>query len=498
MASASRRVVAACSLVFIGNAYGFAQNPIPFRQGVASVSADRVDGCNRSSLANDFRGGDAANNDRMVSLSLVMTYLTVMGAKCALPSVLAILSSPESGLAHTSEGMSRQDVISRLLAVSTLSIAMGKMLLGPAIDALGGATSLQIALATLCACLGGISSATSLTVLALYFVVIDFAFSSCWAACVKTIRDALPEDRWSKEIGNLAMAARCGNTVAFAFFAWLLQTSGDWRMIFQVSSAVQLIPLCLVTYVKRRTAAEEEIYESSSEPARASSPGQALNVLRREAATPEYWLHLGSRSILMILVSFLLFIPSFMAQCYDMAPASSAKVGSIFALGCFLSVSLLSERSYPSTNKGDFRRSFSMLGFLMLSTLTLVCQVLHLQDIMPLSSIIGSTLMFIWGFSLAVPFYLPSSMFALRRGGKEASATISDSFDIVGFGLLVFFNGRVARVLSEAGSYSSMSRRRHTWLSVFKLMTGMSIAAAMTLFGAVGLEDTRQCKTESP
>ena len=378
------------------------------------------------------------------------------------------------------------------------------MLLGPVIDALGGATSLQIALVTLCACLGGISHATSLTALALYFVVIDFAFSSCWAACVKTIRDALPEDRWSKEIGNLAMAARCGNTVAFAFFAWLLQRSGDWRLIFQVSSAVQLIPLCLVTYAKRGTTAEKEICESSSEPVRASSLKQALNVLRREAATPEYWLHLGSRSILMILVSFLLFIPSYMTQCYDMTAASSAKVGSMFALGCFLSVSVLSEKSYPSKMHGGqhaigkHRKSLSMLGLLTLSTLTLACQVLHLRDMLFLTPTIGSALIFIWGFSLAVPFYLPSSMFALRRGGKEASATISDSFDIVGFGLLAFFNGRVARVLSEAGSFESMSRRKHTWLSVFKLMTGMSITAAVTLFGAVWLEETRQRKTESP
>lgn len=128
---ASLRVVAACSLVCFDNVYGFAPTPMPFRRGVAIASndgADRVEFRNshRSSLGNDLRGGDAnngeGNDDRVVSLSLVMTYLTVMGAKCALPSVLAILSSPESGLAHTSEGMSRQDVISRLLAVSTVSL----------------------------------------------------------------------------------------------------------------------------------------------------------------------------------------------------------------------------------------------------------------------------------------------------------------------------------------------------------------------------------------
>ncbi|KAL3771882.1 hypothetical protein ACHAWO_008668 [Cyclotella atomus] len=162
-----------------------------------------------------------------ISLSLFVTYLTVMGAKCALPSTLSSITSANSGLAHYSTNISRQDVISRLLALSTLSIAVGKLALGPIIDSIGGVKSLQIALTTLLVCLGciglGPTTCPTLTALTGYWIIVDFAFSSCWAACVKTIRDYMDESRWSKEIGKLAMAARTGNAASFAFFAWLLQ-----------------------------------------------------------------------------------------------------------------------------------------------------------------------------------------------------------------------------------------------------------------------------------
>ena len=81
---------------------------------------------------------------------------------------------------------------------------------------------------------------------------------------------------------------------------------------------------------------------------------------------------------------------------------------------------------------------------------------------------------------VAIPFYLPSSMFALKRGGEDGSATIADAFDICGFALLALFNGYVARVLDVGAACA--------WLPVFKWMLGGSITATITLGGAVWLE----------
>lgn len=95
---------------------------------------------------------------------------------------------------------------------------------------------------------------------------------------------------------------------------------------------------------------------------------------------------------------------------------------------------------------------------------------------------------------IAIPFYLPSSMFALKRGGKDGSATIADAFDVCGFGLLAAFNrSTAAQVLGAGGSGAAGSAgmlldRKRAWLPVFSWMLGGSIVAMGSLFGAVRLE----------
>lgn len=83
-------------------------------------------------------------------------------------------------------------------------------------------------------------------------------------------------------------------------------------------------------------------------------------------------------------------------------------------------------------------------------------------------------------WSEAIPFYLPSSMFALKRGGKDGSATIADAFDTCGFGLLAIFNAYVARVLDV--------KTKRAWLPVFLWMLSLSASSIVTLYGAIKLE----------
>lgn len=377
----------------------------------------------------------SSSKARGVSLSLFLTYLSVMCSKCALPTTLSILILPNSGLIHSNTGLTRQGMMSRLLALSTVAIAMGKLLLGPIIDALGGVLSLQIALSTLLICLGcigfGPTTCPTLTTFACYWIVVDFAFSSCWAACVKTIRDTLPEMNWVKEVGRLAMAARIGNALGFAFFASLLQwtitgasapsTAGvgsieeEWRWVYRAAALIQLLPLLMLTHYGNGITNNAMSTYKREESVTTSRLDQSLTILRYQSLKPEFWLHLISRSLIMVLVSFLLFIPSFMAQCYGMTSSSSAQVGSLFALGCLLSVSTLSEKSFPSvgmiTNETGPRESrliqvnyrrkaYSMLAFLATSTMCLLIQTIFLRGTISLTPLIGSLLMFLFGFSL--------------------------------------------------------------------------------------------------
>ena len=227
------------------------------------------------------------------------------------------------------------------------------------------------------------------------------------------------------------MAARLGNAISFTCFASLLhwassrsiitqsigntihEVDASWRWVFRASSMIQLIPLCMLSYFGRKArtgdnnSTIEESRQQQAEPIHKSTLIQSLSILRQQSKTPEFWLHLISRSIIMVLVSFLLFIPSYMAQCFEMSSAASARVGSMFALGCLLSVSTLAEKTYPSvatdTRKSRLiyqRKAYSMLAFMSSATICLLAQTAFLRNMINLTPAIGTFVMFLFGFSL--------------------------------------------------------------------------------------------------
>lgn len=232
------------------------------------------------------------------------------------------------------------------------------------------------------------------------------------------------------------MAARTGNALGFASFASLLQwaharagsiphtaarANAPWRKVFQAAGMIQLIPLLMLAYVSGReggAGGHESVARTRPRPPRRDASASAtsspvahpsLAILRELSRRPEFWLHSIFRSCIMVLVSFLLFVPSYMAQCYGMSSAGSARVGSLFALGCLLAVSTLAEWTYPpvaamssatSIESSYRRRAYFMLAFLAIATMCLMFQTAFLRVVIHLTPLLGSLLMFLFGFSL--------------------------------------------------------------------------------------------------
>ena len=374
---------------------------------------------------------------RGMSAALAATYFSVMATKCALPAVLAQLTSPKTGLRFPSDwSASNQALMARLLSLSTLAIASGKLLLGPIIDYFGGVLSLKAALSALAVLMGIISVSNSFLVFAYCWVFVDFIFSSCWAGCINAIHQSFPEKVWANKIGMLAAAARTGNACAFAFFAILLDASKGmaqpWRAVFATSAMIQVVPIALLTYCSRDTTPKEDL-SNKKKSGKKESPIQqirskasmkgSLATLRREATKPEFWLHLTSRSVLMVYASFLLFVPTLLTKVYGASPSFAAQVGSIYALGCLLAVTFGSN-VYASLRRNQ--KVASILTFLGMSTISSVAQYGHMKGLWQLSQGVSAAFLFLWGFSFAIPFYIPPSLYALARGGTKSSATIAD------------------------------------------------------------------------
>eukprot|EP00543_Licmophora_paradoxa_P018786 CAMPEP_0202466752 /NCGR_PEP_ID=MMETSP1360-20130828/69767_1 /ASSEMBLY_ACC=CAM_ASM_000848 /TAXON_ID=515479 /ORGANISM="Licmophora paradoxa, Strain CCMP2313" /LENGTH=286 /DNA_ID=CAMNT_0049091007 /DNA_START=98 /DNA_END=958 /DNA_ORIENTATION=+ len=285
----------------------------------------------------------------------------------------------------------------------------------------------------------------------------------------------------------IAAAARTGNAAAFALFGHVLQSSNSWRTVFWVSSFLQFIPISLLTYFGGRTPALEQTeVEPSNESKNASPPKKKpsaaistpLATLGKEAKTIEFWLHLMNRSALMVFGSFLLFVPTLMSQIYGLSSHRAAQVGSVFALGCLLSVT---GGARPYAKLGKRNKIATTIILMGIATLCSGLQLGHMKGIWSIPASVSAASMFLWGFSFSIPFYIPGSMYALARGGKESSATIADVFDFGGFALLAAFNGYVAKI----AAYSNLAT---AWIPTFQILTGCSLASMVSLALAIFFE----------
>jgi hypothetical protein len=178
----------------------------------------------------------------------------------------------------------------------------------------------------------------------------------------------------------------------------------------------------------------------------------------------------------MVFGSFLLFEPTLFTNCYGATNAFAAQVGSIFALGCLLSVTFGSQL-YATLDK--LIKMTCVISSLTTATFCALAQLAHVKGTLTLSANASAALLFLWGFCFAIPFYIPPSLYALSRGGKTSSATIADVFDFGGFGLLAVFNGYVASIRHEVLS---------AWIPTFEILTACSLVSLVTLSLAIYLE----------
>jgi len=128
-----------------------------------------------------------------------------------------------------------------------------------------------------------------------------------------------------------------------------------------------------------------------------------------------------------------------------------------------------------------------MLGLLMGCC---VLQMAHVAGVVVLSKAVGMGSMFVWGLAFSIPFYIPPSLFALRRGGRQSSATIADAFDLGGYTLLAIFTGFV---VSRQQPQQMMS-----WYLPFKILLISTIVSIISLPIALFLEDPSQKRCSKP
>ena len=142
-----------------------------------------------------------------------------------------------------------KEAIGLVGSVSTVAYAVGKVLLGPIIDRLGGRRALlgSMILVAVFGALGAFSP--SLAALTFFYSANRFAGSAGWGAMVKIVPEWFPRPKWPLALGILSLSFVFGGALAVALAGLIAKVSGDnWRMVLGLPSVV-LLGMVMLTWL---------------------------------------------------------------------------------------------------------------------------------------------------------------------------------------------------------------------------------------------------------
>jgi sugar phosphate permease len=142
-----------------------------------------------------------------------------------------------------------KEAIGLVGSVSTVAYAVGKVLLGPVIDRLGGRRALlgSMILVAVFGALGAFSP--SLAVLTFFYSANRFAGSAGWGAMVKIVPEWFPRPKWPLALGILSLSFVFGGALAVALAGLIAKVSDDnWRMVLGLPSVV-LLGMTMLTWL---------------------------------------------------------------------------------------------------------------------------------------------------------------------------------------------------------------------------------------------------------
>ena len=394
----------------------------------------------------------------------------------------AMLLDPELQLDTASFGA--------LLGWGTAGNLVGKLTNGVLADRLGGSKVFIASIGTAAVTtffLGTVSGNTAF--FALYFLTI-FAKSAGWPSMANIIRVWFTYSKHGRVWGFIATSSRVSSVATTLLLSSLLLVM-SWRGLFFVAGVIALlIAFVLPKYLKNSWQDSGGLSEKSEQTQATLSDWSEQHPLVGFDTTAAIFYFLKSRrfwlislgvSSLAVLFEFQVFIPIYLSETFQLAPAQAGMASAAFPLGCLIAVFT-----------GGFvfdRLSKKSVLYVMGTTLLiaifclLILRFLGTTDLGAQFELIATIgLIFVFGFAISPAYYIPMSVFSIRFGGKHCGLLVGLIDALAYFGAMVFdfVGGAVAN--KEGG-----------WQDFLLILIVTSILAAiiMTTFLYVDYVDSK-------
>ena len=254
---------------------------------------------------------------------------------------------------------------------------IGKFVLGPPTDFVGGEQVLFLTLLLSAAFLFGCSVSRCIKDFGTYWILFSFVFSAAWGAIGKSIRENFSEKEWAVQLGLVYTGSRLGSILSVLLFGGILRSpsllSGNimssWRLVFRTSSTV-LISVVAMSFLLLKLLSSDNAPKNhtgtTSKPCNTVQPvtvnessstfaplhgasHQPLSSLATKDNCPErkenipqilsrlmkeefFWMVLASKVSFVSVRQFATFFPFYLATGYSMKPSSATFASATFAV----------------------------------------------------------------------------------------------------------------------------------------------------------------------
>ncbi len=398
-------------------------------------------------------GGGALGTLTMLVIGYMGVYLCRKNFATAIP------------LLQTEFGASRSQ-IGRIVSVSTIAYALGKLLLGPLVDRIGG--RLGFVLSIFAVALFGALSALSpgLSILMVLYSLNRFVGAGAWPAMMKLTPSWTPKKRsgaiialmsLSYVLGGVAASLVSRQVLVFAEHAHFT-TSMSWRAVLGVPAAITLAIAILSALIVRRGP-----LRSAAEVVQVKT-----NAVARLVANPRFLIVCGlSFAVTLLREAFNTWSVDFLSSLQHgekslIAAALGSTTFDLFGAVSILFFGLVWDRIPVRAHR------FLIAGVLGALALLVLC----LSQIAESGAVNAAWLLGAVGFLIHGPYSLCGGVIAIEIGGEQLAASASGIIDGVGY-IAAIFAGEILGGILDRGGYPLGFK----WLSAI-----VAVAAVLALW----------------
>jgi MFS transporter, OPA family, glycerol-3-phosphate transporter len=344
-----------------------------------------------------------------------------------------------------------KEAVGRIVSVSNIAYACGKMLNGALVDRIGGRAGFLLALGAVALFGAAGAFAPGLAALTLFYSLNRFMGSAGWGSMLKLMPSWFHPARMATAIGILSLSYVFGGVAATLLASAIVGAGGGWRAVMGLPSLALLLIMGLCLMLVRRGPLHPE-------PNRQPVPGTETEPAA--ADTISRWSAVGSllvspQFLVVCALSFTLtlmreafntwsvdFLASIQGGSKAVARAGLQSVG--FDLAGAISIvgmGWLYDRVWPGSRRWLIAAILGVLAFV----------VAVLPGVGAADPFAGAWLVALVGLLVYGPYSLLGGVMAVESGGARLAATAAGIIDSCGYVAGILAGSYLGRVLDQGG-----------------------------------------------